>query len=454
VWDMIPSLRSCVDPLAPAFTQPSFATGCHLLLAWVMCLGKHTLCRVAHSDHPEAPPDHSARHGLDRYYNFFERSSWRPRDLACRVAVLVLTRLSFTGRITLLVDDTLAHKRGRAVWGLGWWRDAVASTRKRVATASGHNWVVLAVAFRAPGTSRVVLALPLLARLHLPGKGRPGCAALAKEMLGEVAGWFPGREFTLVADGAYACKEVLLGGLPGRARFVGRMRGDAALYDPKVPGRKKGKRGRKPSKGPRLPGPKEAARKADRKRAESGDWLWQAVSVTIYGTERTLQVVSYVAVWPRVLGLAPVRVVAVRDPEGGMGDVYLFTTDVGASLAWVVEQFSWRWSIEVLFKASKQVLEVEAPQHHCQGSVEKVAPWAWGMQSVVMVWYLTGGRDLPQAQQMRQRMGPWDSEYSLRHMIQVLQRATLEATIQPNSASPPQLREMVQTLQNWALLAA
>jgi hypothetical protein len=450
---MIPSLRSCVDTLAPSFTQPSFVTNCHLLLAWVMCLGKHTLCRVAHNDHPQSPPDHSKRHGLDSYYNFFERSSWVPEDLAYRVALLVLTRLSFSGRITLLVDDTLAHKRGQSVWGLGWWRDAVASTRKRVATASGHNWVVMAVAFCVPGTSRVILALPLLARLHLPGKGRPSCATLAKQMLDEILGWFPGREFTLVADGAYACKE-MLGSFPEGARFVGRMRGDAALYDPEVPRQKKGKRGPKPRKGPRLASPRDAAGKADRKRTKSGDWLWQAVEVTIYGTQRTLVAVSYVAVWPRVLGLVPIRVVVVRDPEGRMDDVYLFTTDQDTSLAWVIEQFSWRWSIEVLFRASKQVMQIEAPQHYCQESVEKVAPWVWSMQSVIMVWYLTGGSELPQAQRMRARMGPWDSEWSLRHMIQVLQRATLDATIEPNSASQPQLREFIQILQNWALLAA
>jgi hypothetical protein len=453
VWDMIPSLRCCVDTLAPAFTQPSFASNCHLLLAWVMCLGKHTLFRVGHTRHPQQPPDHSQRHGLDTSYNFFERSSWMPEDLAYRIAVLILTRLPFTGRITLLVDDTLAHKRGETVWGLGWWRDAVASTRKRVATASGHNWVVMAVAFCVPGTSRVILALPLLARLHRPGKGQPSCADLANEMLGLVAGWFPGREFTLVADGAYACKE-MLGDFPKPVRFVGRMRGDAAVYDPRVPRQKKGKRGPKPKKGPRLPSPRDAARKADRKRAGSGGWLWQAVEVTIYGSQRTLLAVGCQAVWPRVLGLVPIQIVVVRDPEGRMDDVYLFTTDLGASREWVIERFPWRWPIEVLFRASKQVLQIEAPQHYCQESVEKVAPWVWGMQSVITVWYLCDGRDLPQAQQVRQRMGPWDSEYSLRHMIQVLQRATLDATIQPNSASEPQLREFIQTLQNWALLAA
>jgi hypothetical protein len=246
----------------------------------------------------------------------------------------------------------------------------------------------------------------------------------------------------------------MLGDLPEHVRFVGRLRGDAAVYDPKVPRQKKGKRGRKPTKGPRLPSPREAAKKADRKRTTSGDWVWQNVQVTIYGTQRTLQAVAYQAVWPRVLGLRPIQIVVVRDPEGRMDDVYLFTTDLKASVEWVITQFSWRWSIEVLFRASKQVMDVEAPQHFCQESVEKLAPWVWGMQSVVMVWYLSGGQDLPEAEQLRARMGEWDSEFSLRHVIRVLQRATLNATIEPNSANETQLREMVQTLQNWALLAA
>src|SRR5205807_1565243 len=135
-----------VDELGPAFTRPSFATGCDLLLARLMCLGQHTLRRVAPSAHPDEVPDHPRRHGLDGYSNCFERSAWTPGALAQRVAVLILTRLKFFGAIPLLVDDTRAHKRGQSVWGLGWFRDAVASTKKRTATAPGPNWVVLAVA--------------------------------------------------------------------------------------------------------------------------------------------------------------------------------------------------------------------------------------------------------------------------------------------------------------------
>jgi len=453
VWAMIPSLQVLVDTLTPAFTAPSFASNCQLLLAWVMCLGKHTLLRVGDTSRPESPPDRSRRHGLDGYYNFFERSAWAPTVLAQRVGLLILTTLKFTGLVTLLVDDTLTHKTGKSVWGLGWFRDAVASTRKRVATASGHNWVVVAIAFCNPLSRMPVLALPLLARLHQPGKGQPSCPALARQMLHEVLAWFPGRGFTLVGDGAYACKELLLD-LPEQVHFVGRMRGDAAVYDPKPPRARKGKRGPKAKKGPRLPKPREAAKKADRQRTGRGDWLWQEVWVRIYGKQRRLRAVRYQAVWPRVLGLRPVQIVVVRDPSGQMDDVYLFTTDLKASLGWVITQFAWRWSIEVLFRASKQILEIEAPQHWCKASVEKLAPWVWGVQSVIMVWYLTAGRALPEAQQLRGRMGPWDSEWSLRHMVQVLQHATLNATINPNSADPSQLREMVQTLQNWALLAA
>jgi hypothetical protein len=453
MWTMIDSLQHVVEPLAPAFTQPSFPSACQLLLGWIMCLGKHTLYRVAHSAQPNRPADASQRHGLDGSYNFFERSAWTPTALAYRIAVLVLTRLRWWGRITLLVDDTLAHKRGKSVWGLGWWRDAVASTKKRSATASGHNWVVLAVAYCWPGRSQPILALPLLARLHRPGEGQPSCPTLAEQMLTEVLDWFPGHYFTLVADGAYACQE-LLQQLDARVVFVGRMRGDACVYEVEPSRAKKSKPGPKAKKGARLPAPREAAAKADRKRTSVGAWLWHSLAVVLYGQRRELAVVRYEAVWPRVLGLRPIQVVVVRDRRGRMRDCYLFCTDVTASVGWVVTQFAWRWAIEVLFRDSKQVMDIEAPQHWSQESVQKVAPWVWSMQSVLTVWYVTAGQALPEAVQLRERMGAWDREWSLRHMLMVLRRATLNATINPNSATHSELTEMVETLKNWANLAA
>src|SRR5271155_1632180 len=36
-------------------------------------------------------------------------------------------------------------------------------------------------------------------------------------------------------------------------------------------------------------------------------------------------------------------------------------------------------------------------------SVEKVAPWVWSMQSVVMVWYITAGYESAEAAELRVR---------------------------------------------------
>jgi hypothetical protein len=418
-----------------------------------MCLGSHTQYRVGLTIHADHEHNHSQRHGLDGFYNFFNRSAWSVEALAYRVALLVVTHLNPTGWLYLIVDDTLAHKRGRTVFGLGWFRDAVASTQKRVATARGHNWVVLGLAVCLPLCPGKVWCLPLLARLHLPGAGQPSCAALARAMLTQVREWFPQRRLILIGDGAYAAQG-LLETLAPEVVFVGRLRGDAAVYDPRPPRTVTGRRGPKPKKGPRRPSPKEAAAKADRARSRSSDWAWQQVTVTAYGNRRAVRALAYEVVWPTVLGLRVIQVVVVRDPSGKMRDAYLFTTDLKAELVWVIETFAARWSIEVLFRASKQVLDIEAPQHWSQASVEKLAPWVWSVQSVVMVWYLTVGHQLAEAKELAALMGPWDSEWSLRHMVQVLRRAILNQFINTNSGDQAKLQQMLQILKNCVNLAA
>ena len=167
-----------------------------------------------------------------------------------------------------------------------------------------------------------------------------------------------------------------------------------------------------------------------------------------------MQVLGYPALWPRVLGRRPVHIVVVRDPAGELEDTYLFTTDLGAPLAWVVEAFARRWSIEVAFKASKQVLDIEAPQHWCETSIERLAPWVWLMQSMIGVWYLTEGNALPEAESARALLGEWDSEWSLRHMVKVLRRAILNQVINTDSAEEADLGQLIEALKNYVNTAA
>jgi hypothetical protein len=167
-----------------------------------------------------------------------------------------------------------------------------------------------------------------------------------------------------------------------------------------------------------------------------------------------LKVVSYIVVWPTVLGLRPIRVVVVRDTTGTMQDTYLFTTAVTAEVGWIVTTFGWRWSIEVSFKASKQVMDIAGPQHWCQESIERLAPWVWLMQSLIILWYVTAGHASAAAAKEASLMGEWDNAWSLRHMLKVLRRTILDATINTNSAQLDDLMEMVATLKNCVNTAA
>jgi hypothetical protein len=449
MFTSIASLDSILQCLLPVFTQPSFQTHIEVLLGWVMCLSKRTEYGVFQTIQADTPISRKQRHPFDRFYNFFSRSAWTVQDLARQICVTVVVRLNPQGLLHLVVDDTLLHKYGKHVWALGWFRDAAASTPKRTVIASGNHWVVMGLAIRIPGTDKIY-CLPIHAKLHRSGKGRPGEAALAKEMLDDVLAWFPERKFVFLGDGAYSAK-VLLGELNPRVTYLGVMRGDAAVYDPRPAKARKGKGGPKPKKGPRLPSPRDAVKKADRHCV--GTWRWRTIQAIAYGVKRTVKVLSYRAVWPRVLGLTPIQVILVRDPQGRLKDAYWFTTDLSADPASVIETFSRRWSIEVAFKASKQVMRIESPQHWCRESIEKLSPWVWLMQSVISLWYLSDGRRSSQARVARQRMGVWDTEWSLRHMLGVLHTVILEQTITATSATKADLHQLLRQLENYLSLA-
>lgn len=167
-----------------------------------------------------------------------------------------------------------------------------------------------------------------------------------------------------------------------------------------------------------------------------------------------MRVLPYTVVWPHVLGTRQVRLVVVRDPEGKFEDTNLFTTKLDALPVWVIETFAKRWAIEVAFRDSKQVLDIEGPQHWCEESIEKLAPWVWLMHSVILVWYVTEGHKLPEAKEVEALMGPWDSPTSLRHMLQVLRRATLNFSINANSSDCNELQHWLATLKNLINAAA
>lgn len=451
MWPVIPCFELLLQCMSVVFTQPSAVTFQQVALGWVMCLGRRTEFRVFEAIGGE-PVCRRQRHPFDRFYNFFSRSAWTVRDLAHQVAVKVVLHLQPAGELHLIVDSTLLHKSGRHVYAIGWFHDAVASTKKRVATALGNQWTVLGLAIRVPGTQRI-FCLPIHATLQQPGKGHPGPADSARQMLADVLEWFPERQIILVGDGGFSAKN-LLGKLSPRVTYVGLMRGDAALYETRVPRRPKSQPGRKAQRGPRLPAPRALARKADAARSRRGVWHWKTIRVTVYGQEQKFKVCSFQAIWPKVFGVRPILVVLCQPQQEGQREVYLYTTKLDADPAWVIATYCSRSSIEAAFKDSKQVMEIQKPQQWCQQSIEKLAPFVWLMQSLLQLWYFTAGHKLPEARAARKQLGEWDTEWSLRHMLRVLRRASLRATIQLTSRTKHDLHQLINQLEEYLALAA
>lgn len=153
MWSLIPSMDVLLQGLLIGFTQPSFATHQRVLLGWLMCFGRRTEFRVFEAIEGTRV-SRKTRHPFDRFYNFFSRSAWTVSGLAHAIAVEAVVRLNPQGELLLIVDGTLLHKSGKGVFGIGWFHDPVASTKKRVATALGNKWVVMGLVVKIPGVDR------------------------------------------------------------------------------------------------------------------------------------------------------------------------------------------------------------------------------------------------------------------------------------------------------------
>jgi hypothetical protein len=205
--------------------------------------------------------------------------------------------------------------------------------------------------------SERIWALPFLTVLSWPeGKGphrrHKTSIDWARQMVGQVRRWLPGRKLVLIVDGGFAAVALAASCIHRNVTMVCRLRLDAALYHPPGP-QPKSKRGPKPKKGARQRSPKQWLSRSDTP--------WESVEVAWYGgTRKVLHVLSRIGLW-HTCGLDPVtiRYLVVRDPEGQLRDAAYFCTDVDQTaeqiLGWVVQ----RWSLEVSFEEVRMHLGVE-----------------------------------------------------------------------------------------------
>jgi len=441
--------------LAPAFTRPTFITFLHIVTGWVLCRSRPTvtnlICTIGSS-----LLGHVARHWTV-YEKFFYRAAWSlpelSRLLLTRVVAPLIDRCAVGGAIDLDIDDTTCGRWGQHVAWAGYFKDASACNTLKTVVHWAHNWVIGAVVMRDKRWPKWVIGLPVLFTLYRKrgdcDKSHPFLTRqqIAAQMIRDVRQALPERTIRVAADGQYATQEVVNAAAAARSNLVSRLRSDAAIYA-LPPKRKQFKRGRRKKKGRRLPTPKQLA-----KRRKTG---WRTVKVLAYGKRVQRRVWSTVCLWYHVSRDKPIKLLIVRDPGGKQKDDYLFCTDATVSDEQIIERFAARWPIEECIRDGKQTGGLEQVQGWCRRTVERQAPFALLVQTLVKSWYLLHGASAASAQPQGAKVCGWLREKdhpSYLDMLATLRRVLWTHRIKCNSTLVGRVRRLLEPLR-FTLCAA
>jgi len=435
--NLVTSFAVLLQPLAVVMSTPSFENLMTLLGGWAFA-PRRTITGMLLAAGAVGRKHHSAFHRL------FAEAHWSLDRLGLVVFDLIEPYLA-GDQIFLAIDDTLARKRGLKVFGAGMHHDPLLSTRKTAIMNWGHSWVVLGLIVRFQCWPERAFCLPILFRLYLNKKSaerecrvyrtRP---ELAVEMLRIVRGHRAKRRFHVLADSAYGGQSVL-SELPKNCELTSRLLMNARLYEA-PPERKPGTNGRPRKRGALLPTP-EAMLTGPARR----------VTLDIYGRHDEVRLCDCEA---RVYSspARPLRVVAVEPLLGGRTCQAFYSTCWDASAEQVLTWYSMRWSLEVAFRDSKQSLGFEEPQGWTRRAVERTAPIAMLLYSLIVLWFAAEGHH-----RYRAFKRPWyttKQHASFADMLATLRRETIRERVLSLPLTGPGSRKLTQTLENIAALAA
>jgi DDE superfamily endonuclease len=425
-----------VQGLSATMTAPTFESFVTVLAGWVFA-GRRTVTRMILAAGATADKHYSS------YHRLFSAARWSLDAVGLALFDLVAAWL---GEVVMLgVDDTLCRKRGLKVFGSGMHHDPLLSSRATAITPGGHSWVLLGVVVELPFRRGHFYFLPVLFRLYLNKKSaakhrrayrtRP---ELAVEMLTVLSNHCNTRRFHLVADSAYGGQSVLCH-LPPGCDLTSRLLLDARLYDA-PPSRSAGQPGRPRKRGQRLPSP-----------AELLEGRCQRLSFDIYGRSDRARVTDCEA---RVYAAPdkPLRVVAVDPLTGGRSRQAFYSTCAKASAEAVIAWYAMRWSLEVTFHDSKQHLGFEQPQGWSRRAVERTAPVARLLYSLIVLWFAQEGHH-----KWRPLDCPWytsKAEPSFADLLATLRRVSVRQHVLSLALQGPGTRKIKQLLENAVAAAA
>jgi SRSO17 transposase len=429
----------------PVFTNPTFVTFVAVVTGWTLSNRHRYVTEIIFSS------GNVGNGHWCRFHRFFSEAAWNLDTLSMYLAKLIVTILAPGATLLWAVDDTLCRKRGLTLYGTGMHYDPLISSRAKALVSWGHDWVVLCLIVAHPFWAPTkVFALPVAFRLYKNRQGltkgkkvkkgkkkakkgaRPPVdpnhrtrPELALELIRLVAGWFPDDEIIVTGDSAYGGESVL-SHLPAKVHLISHVHAKGALYEPAPPKAEKTK-GPPRKKGKRLPGMAEWA--ADPVQP------WTELKFDQFGfhatvTVKTIQALYYTAGHDRLL-----TIVLVHDVEGKRPDQMFYCTKLDWTAEQILSAYACRWAIECTFENCKQLLGLEDPANRLPKAVERTAPMALIVYSLVVVWFHQTGHEF-----LRFPISPWypqKAEPSFGDLLTTLRRVSYEektARLLPNES--------------------
>lgn len=387
------------DQCRDAFTtSSSWKRARELAYGSLTCMGRHTLTGMLTSSGKQFMDWSSA-------YRLFSMQRLDTDALFNTVRCELLQQLPEQSNIVAHMDDTILKKTGRFIPGASWRRDPLGPPFQ-TNFIWGQRFLQISMALpdhQGSGQSR---AIPVdfhhCPSAKKPGKkageqdlfyyreqqkqlklSRQGCVRLSQLRNSLDHQGNDKKQLIVSVDGSYTNTEVLRH-LPDRTTLIGRTRKDTKLYalpqEQSVKGRKRGY-------GERLPTPEQIR--------QSDQYPWVQVKAWAVGKEHDfkLKVTKHV-LWRSAgekqhLQLVIIKPLAYRltksSPVLYREPAYLICTDPDLDIQELLQDYLWRWEIEVNLREEKTLLGCGQAQVRHPDSAKKVPAFIASMYAMLLL---------------------------------------------------------------------
>lgn len=310
------------------------------------------------------------QHDWSAHYRLYSRERVDQTILFATARQQLEAQLKPGAPLVVALDDTLVRKTGTKIDGVGWKRDPLGPPFQTNLVRAQRYLQFSAAWPLAGGQARLVP----IGFFHAPSAGKPPKdasqeqlrahreeqkqlrlnqqALVAMQQLREQVA--ADRPLVFNGDGSYT-NQTVLKKLPANTTYIGRIRKDAALY--RLPAARAAT-GRPPCYGREAPTPEQLR--------QDETLPWQTLEAFAAGQRHRFKIKTLAPVLWRKSGVArPLRVIVIA-PLGyrlrkGAKLLYrqpasIICTDPDLPIEEVLQNYLWRWGIEINFREEKSLL--------------------------------------------------------------------------------------------------